>query len=415
MRIIILLISLCLCEGITKAQNLVPDPGFELISGCPTLYEFDKMVHWQQAGVKDIEPFNTTQYGLLYHRCNGLTPKTNWGYFDTHSGEGMASIVSKFIYTKTLKTLKKGNSYRCSFWIKVGTKKNIGCWWQTYNDKFSLFTFENQPLDTIVGSIRQTPAYTWNITEKYDTNWVRFECCFKSPVDAQYIGFGYKNTILNISCDSVSSQDSYRPPFLTVETKYAFRQLPFFIDDIELVEDSEITLPAFYVREPVCPDSTTYLNGNIYLEADKNTNKVSYRWSNGHYSPELPVSSTGEYKLTRRVGCMTQNFTFKTYLKNCYCKIFVPNIFSPNGDTQNDFFKPYITCNDTNISRFSFSIYDRWGNRVYFSDNLSDGWNGQYKNKPATEGVYIWALDYDIQIGTKTHRFVESGDVTISR
>jgi gliding motility-associated-like protein len=402
------------CDVIVQGQNLIPDPGFELIKGCPKLYEFDSLIHWQQASVKAIEPNNTTQYGLLYHTCNGLTPKTNWGYYETHNGSGMASVVSKFIYTKTTVLLKKGNSYRCSFWLKVGTKNNISCWWQTYNDKFSIFTFKDKPLDTIVGSYRQIPAYTWNITEKYDTNWIRFECCFKAQTDAQYIGFGYANTILNLSCeDEVSSKDNYRPPFLTVETKYAFRQLPFFIDDIELEEDNEKVLPSFYVREPMCPGSTIILNGNIYLENHLSSNIISYKWDNGARTRELPINETGEYKLIRRIGCSTQHFTFKTYLKNCYCTIYVPNIFSPNDDTFNDNIQLYIKCSDAQVSRLSFSIFNRWGSRVFYTDKLTDAWDGYFNKKSTVSGVYIWVLDYDIVVGSKTHRFVESGDITV--
>ena len=396
------------------AQNLIPDPGFEMLNGCPKLYEFDSLTHWKQAGSHDKEPGNYTQYGLLYHKCSGNVPNTGWGYYDTHSGNGMASIIAMFIYTPLKEPLKKDKSYRCSFWLKVGSKNNVGCWWLTYNQKVSLFTFDKKPLDTIIGPVRQPPTYTWNIIEKYDTSWVRFECCFKAKGNEKYIGFGYKDSYLSIACeDNKDTTNSYRPPFLSVTITNAFRQLPFFIDDVELEQSDDAVLENLELKEFMCRDSAITLNGTIYHERKKQENVFGYQWSTGEKTPTIKVNSQGKYGLTINEACRKKELSFIVKIKNCFCNVFVPNSFSPDGNGINDAIKPFWKCSDALVSRLNFSIFNRWGNRVFQTKDLNVGWDGYFKESPQSGDLFVWVLDYDIKVGSRTENYVESGNLTI--
>jgi len=72
----------------------------------------------------------------------------------------------------------------------------------------------------------------------------------------------------------------------------------------------------------------------------------------------------------------------------------VPNVFTPNNDGMNDYFKP----NTVSLRRFEITIYTRAGKRVYYhkGDDLRDweGWDGRIENsgKEAAEGVYIYVI-----------------------
>ena len=66
------------------------------------------------------------------------------------------------------------------------------------------------------------------------------------------------------------------------------------------------------------------------------------------------------------------------------------NAITPNNDGKNDFFSVNLDCNP---SKFSFSVYDRWGEHVYQSDNIDFKWHGKDMDKnqlPA--GVYVWVM-----------------------
>ena len=73
--------------------------------------------------------------------------------------------------------------------------------------------------------------------------------------------------------------------------------------------------------------------------------------------------------------------------------IYVPNAFTPNDDRENDFFTLY--GNPTLAKIKSLQIYDRWGEKVFVTQNIdfnaeSLGWNGIFRGKVATNDVYVY-------------------------
>lgn len=72
--------------------------------------------------------------------------------------------------------------------------------------------------------------------------------------------------------------------------------------------------------------------------------------------------------------------------------VFIPNVFSPNNDGANDVWQLYT--NVKSIKQYSVMIFNRWGEKVFESSNISEGWDGRYKGEFAPPGVYV----YHIQI-----------------
>lgn len=69
--------------------------------------------------------------------------------------------------------------------------------------------------------------------------------------------------------------------------------------------------------------------------------------------------------------------------------IFIPNVFSPNGDGNNDLF----LVGSINVSEIMYDIYDRWGLKIASYNGVTGGWNGETKNgKMAPDGVYYYVL-----------------------
>lgn len=96
------------------------------------------------------------------------------------------------------------------------------------------------------------------------------------------------------------------------------------------------------------------------------------------------------------------------YIRVIHPEVFIANIFSPNGDGRNDLLKVMGAKEDD----FIFSIYDRWGNRVFESNNPENGWDGTIKGNRANPGVYVFTYGFKDTTGnTITGR----GDVTIVR
>ena len=87
---------------------------------------------------------------------------------------------------------------------------------------------------------------------------------------------------------------------------------------------------------------------------------------------------------------------------------FVPNAFSPNDDDVNDWFRPI----GINGERFrSLEVFNRWGEKLFESGDINQGWDGNFGNIPQELGVYV----YVIRVVCKGNVTTFKGNVTLLR
>lgn len=72
-------------------------------------------------------------------------------------------------------------------------------------------------------------------------------------------------------------------------------------------------------------------------------------------------------------------------------KLLVPSSFSPNGDNVNDILR--LVGRDVN-EIISFEVYNRWGERIFETNNIADGWDGTYRAQPQVIGTYAYFVKY---------------------
>lgn len=89
-------------------------------------------------------------------------------------------------------------------------------------------------------------------------------------------------------------------------------------------------------------------------------------------------------------------------------QVFIPNMFSPNGDGVNDMFMVY----GNTISSVEMHIYNSWGQEVFMSKDQRQGWNGGMNGKMQPAGVYVYIIIVKLQNGTTVNR---KGNVTVIR
>lgn len=71
--------------------------------------------------------------------------------------------------------------------------------------------------------------------------------------------------------------------------------------------------------------------------------------------------------------------------------LYVPNSFTPDGDEHNPIFLP-IFSNELVTDTYSLTIYNRWGEALFVTEDFKIGWDGTYKNIPVPTGSYIWKI-----------------------
>ena len=86
----------------------------------------------------------------------------------------------------------------------------------------------------------------------------------------------------------------------------------------------------------------------------------------------------------------------------------LPNAFTPGGGANNEF--KIIRRGIATLNYFR--IFNRWGNMVFETTNVEEGWNGEYKGVPQPVGVFV----YQVQAVTKSGKiFTKQGNVTLLR
>ncbi|NOQ73819.1 MAG: T9SS type B sorting domain-containing protein [Crocinitomix sp.] len=152
---------------------------------------------------------------------------------------------------------------------------------------------------------------------------------------------------------------------------------------IELYEPPAITVsPAVY---PIAGDTVTIwaeADGSIYWTPPYNiacqTCATTIVW------PEVETFYTAT--VTDVNGC-TNYAVVPVYFDPL---IYVPNAFTPDGDSFNNVFRAIAH----NIDEFEMLIFNRWGELIYQMEDLDDYWDGSYNNSLVTDDVYVWQIVY---------------------
>ncbi len=68
-----------------------------------------------------------------------------------------------------------------------------------------------------------------------------------------------------------------------------------------------------------------------------------------------------------------------------------PTVFTPNSDGINDFFLPTV---HEQVKSYELSIFNNWGNLIYNSRDVKNGWDGMSKGDKCNDGTYFWIVNY---------------------
>ncbi|MEL6942393.1 MAG: PKD domain-containing protein, partial [Bacteroidota bacterium] len=133
------------------------------------------------------------------------------------------------------------------------------------------------------------------------------------------------------------------------------------------------------------------------------------------FAPSHTFPDTGLQQITLIVthqsGCQDTLIQFVDIPPEIF--IYIPNAFSPNGqgDPENEFFRPVGIL--PGVRQYRMMIWDRWGNLLFTSNDISTPWNGaDQSNEPLPQGVYVYIVEF---IGPRGESYKYAGDVTLLR
>ncbi|RYE23156.1 MAG: PKD domain-containing protein [Sphingobacteriales bacterium] len=162
------------------------------------------------------------------------------------------------------------------------------------------------------------------------------------------------------------------------------------------------------------PDADICPNGQpltlVDLVNDGN-DKATWQWCDEAKSTTSSaiIRHAGTYSATVEIdGCSS---TDTVVVKN-NCFLNIPNVFSPNGDGNSDYFLPRQFL-AKGVQSFDMQIFNRWGQQVFATNKTNGrGWDGTYNNVEQPMGVYIYLINVSFVNGTQEHY---DGNLTLLR
>ncbi len=155
---------------------------------------------------------------------------------------------------------------------------------------------------------------------------------------------------------------------------------------------------------------------------NESINGVDFTWNFGdnsaystssdpfHTYPQLPATYTVLLEAVSANG-LCKSYAEEQLIINDVIIYYMPNAFTPDGDTYNEIFAPVFRSGYDPYD-FHFVIYNRWGEVVFESFNAGFGWNGTYGDQGLVEdGTYVWRLEFRESMTDKRHEAF--GSITI--
>jgi gliding motility-associated-like protein len=148
------------------------------------------------------------------------------------------------------------------------------------------------------------------------------------------------------------------------------------------------------------PQPATILEPTVQFTDASYSSITSWHWTFGDNStstvqnPSHLYADTGSYPVqlivTSVMGC--KDSVVKLVHIDSEYALYVPDAFSPNGDDLNEVFE----AKGEGIKDFKLYVFDRWGAMVFYSNNISKGWDGRYQGKGTDivqQDVYVWKIE----------------------
>ncbi len=136
---------------------------------------------------------------------------------------------------------------------------------------------------------------------------------------------------------------------------------------------------------------TLICNGYI-LHLLVTADQATYLWSDGSLGKSFNISEPGTYWATVTNDCGMATDTINVRYK--FCDIWFPNAFTPNGDGKNDVIRVRGSLNE--FTEYVIRIFNRWGEMVFTTENITEGWDGNYKSTPQSNGTYFYQMYYKV-------------------
>ena len=143
---------------------------------------------------------------------------------------------------------------------------------------------------------------------------------------------------------------------------------------------------------------------------------TAIEWFDGSTDWSNSFIESGLYSLSLYNECRDTIIDLLVRFEDCdqSIDIYIPNTFTPDEDGVNDFFTIYHPDNREILSS-KISIYNRWGEQMFYSEDIDFEWYGDFKGRNVQGGVYVYIYEVEFIDGDETISRTVMGDLTVLR
>ncbi len=171
------------------------------------------------------------------------------------------------------------------------------------------------------------------------------------------------------------------------------------------------------------PSMASQVSGSAPLEMLflANANEPVAQFYNWEIFKENALLISRKDKEHRYTFTEAGTYTVKINVSNLYCEnsgvltvtvtesaLYVPNVFTPNGDDYNDEFRVAFKS----LIQFECWVFNRWGRKVFYWNDPTKGWDGTINGKPASPGAYFYVIKAK---GSDGIEYKRKGDINLLR
>lgn len=168
----------------------------------------------------------------------------------------------------------------------------------------------------------------------------------------------------------------------------------YWVEERGICENRRHSIDIKYIAIPnvdLRNDTSICSKTSIQLSTTNNPQN-KYLWNDGSTRNSLVAIDSGMYWVQVSNMCGSNSDSMVLKYKNCKaCQPIIPSAFTPNNDLLNDVFKPFFNCE---IEDYSIHLFNRWGEELFYSNDINKSWDGTYKGKPVPPGTYFYTLQY---------------------
>jgi gliding motility-associated-like protein len=119
---------------------------------------------------------------------------------------------------------------------------------------------------------------------------------------------------------------------------------------------------------------------------------ASYHWNTGEITESIIINQEGWYwiEMVSKGDCFGIDSIYIRIPVDC---IFIPNAFTPDGDGLNDTFNAISRCP---LFDYHLLIFNRWGEKLFESHDISSGWDGKKNGKLCPGDAYVYMISYTV-------------------